>query len=514
MFALLLVAGFAGEPVADVVWRGRGGELRLRAPEGEHIAEDAPVDLSVDVGGRSVDLRGLGADVVGGVSLGDVRGRSIAGRLSVSLCEDGGTQCRMVSWQVAGTVPDRVRGAMVLEASRGAPLEEPMGFPSRVDAEQVWEATRRRAALSGKLVLLEFGAVWCSPCNQLAADVLHGQPRPVPLGMWEVGTVDVDDPSSWALKDAHHIEGYPTLLALSLDGRELSRLVGYPGRTATLAWLERTAQRARGQVPASLTAADDAWDALRAGREAAARDLMEGVDVRDATARMVRLHLDPGREDALWLATHAVDDAMSWVPAAVAVARDDEEVREALLGVVRGLLARGAEGDAAAELVSALAEVAPAPERSLLFAAAAALVRGELTGDAYRDRGRMLWLAWLVEQSGEVDAAVRLLERQAGLFPDDPTFYTALARLRLRDGRAAAALAAADQAFDVSWGDNRLMAAKVRARALLALGRRDEARAFVRGLLEEPAPPEGVDVRTHALRRELAALVEHPPRDP
>jgi hypothetical protein len=73
-----------------------------------------------------------------------------------------------------------------------------------------------------------------------------------------------------------------------------------------------------------------------------------------------------------------------------------------------------------------------------------------------------------------------------------------------RAGRHAEALALADAAWALAWGDNRLRVAAARAEALAGLGRVDESRAFARDVLDGMVAPEAdVAVRTHRYRRDL-----------
>jgi hypothetical protein len=58
------------------------------------------------------------------------------------------------------------------------------------------------------------------------------------------------------------------------------------------------------------------------------------------------------------------------------------------------------------------------------------------------------------------------------------------------------------------WGDNRLRAAISRSKALVALGRVDDAPDRAReALAEQPAPPPELAVRTTGYRTELEAFL-------
>jgi hypothetical protein len=92
------------------------------------------------------------------------------------------------------------------------------------------------------------------------------------------------------------------------------------------------------------------------------------------------------------------------------------------------------------------------------------------------------------------------------------TFHLATSSMLLRADRPGEALAAADRALAVAWGDNRLRAGLARCKALAALGRGDEAAEAARVYLaEQPAPPDGVAVRTTRYRAQLEQIQTPPP---
>lgn len=121
-----------------------------------------------------------------------------------------------------GTPPvhaDRAAGT----STRPPPLTE-----ARATAKQA-----RRA-----LVLL-FGAKWCEPCKEFDRNVL---PQPaVQQALGSVTFVHYDgevEPGRQAARELK-IVGFPTLVALAQDGREIDRLQGYQGARDFIDWLSR-----------------------------------------------------------------------------------------------------------------------------------------------------------------------------------------------------------------------------------------------------------------------------------
>ena len=110
----LTVSAWAADPAVNVTWKGDDGRLFVRAPEGEHVAEEAPFDVSLAIGTRNVTLTGFGSDLAAGVPVGAVRGLPLQGSLKVSFCEDGGSRCRLAEIVVTGALDTRRRGTAAL----------------------------------------------------------------------------------------------------------------------------------------------------------------------------------------------------------------------------------------------------------------------------------------------------------------------------------------------------------------------------------------------------------------
>ena len=95
--------------------------------------------------------------------------------------------------------------------------------------------------MADRLVLIDFFATWCPPCDRLRDEFLEAPAWEDFLGDYTVRSVDADDPSSFALKDRYQVGGYPTLLVTTPGGEVLERIVGFPGA-------EAVAQRTDGKV--------------------------------------------------------------------------------------------------------------------------------------------------------------------------------------------------------------------------------------------------------------------------
>jgi protein disulfide-isomerase len=100
-----------------------------------------------------------------------------------------------------------------------------------------------QAKAEKKMVLMDFnGSDWCPPCKALHKTVLTSQVF-VDFAKDNLVLVDLDFPrhhpqaddlkkANQALSQKFKIEGFPTVIILSSDGKELSKVAGYDGQSA------------------------------------------------------------------------------------------------------------------------------------------------------------------------------------------------------------------------------------------------------------------------------------------
>jgi thiol-disulfide isomerase/thioredoxin len=88
------------------------------------------------------------------------------------------------------------------------------------------EAAFARAKAEGKPVLLYWGAEWCPPCHQLKATVFTRPDFIAKTNLFIPVYLDGDTEGAQKWGDTFRVSGYPTLVVLSADRTELTRIVG------------------------------------------------------------------------------------------------------------------------------------------------------------------------------------------------------------------------------------------------------------------------------------------------
>jgi len=215
-------------------------------------------------------------------------------------------------------------------------------------------------------------------------------------------------------------------------------------------------------------------------------------------------------EDALWLAENAPEKMNQWVwflssAEAASAFEITSELQKAVLAAMPVAMA-AVDGVEAVALGQWAAGWSPEPQRGLIYGLLVSLLQEAMTGDPLQDRGLYSSLAHILAQTGEVEAALGVLEDAAIAFPEDFTFHHALSSFLGEINELDRALDSARLARKYAYGDNLIRAAHREASALVALERKEDALKLVVETLEtSERPPEDLEVRTH---RYLDRLVE------
>jgi len=147
-----------------------------------------------------------------------------AGKKAWKLEMDGtaGASGKLYAFDPGITQEDDAVKRDTYKADREAPrAEKPVAF------ETDYEAAVKKAAADKKPVFVKFETDWCGPCAVMAKLVFTA--RDVAEASHGVVCIKVDGDKEKKLVEKYKVEGYPTLIMLGVDGKEVGRMTGYKG---------------------------------------------------------------------------------------------------------------------------------------------------------------------------------------------------------------------------------------------------------------------------------------------
>jgi len=513
------------DPVAEVRWKSTKGTVSIVPPVGEHVALDAPVHGWVSVGSIRTDWQTLGSIATEGLSLSWPQSDTIeiVGALQLSLCEDGGSLCRVTDITFEDKLNGR-RGKQVLAPSKTTTAEQSTSSTTEPSHGLSPEMAFKNAQANGTRVLLDFSATWCPPCQLLAATVLHDLEDAALLAPFEVVELDADHQDSWPWKDRFEVGGYPTLIIADASGSLIARLEGFPGEADTHVFLKAGAKawppisellRNLDAISPESAASAARRLAVEGHREIALQVL--GRASQGVERELVTFELNPTIEGLDWCIEQAPDHMEAWIWTAYDLFSKGDVSPERVQTIQNVLAAQmtTAPPFKASEYAWIAAKLAPAAESKVLFASAAAILHGSFTGDPIQDRGHYAFLADLQTLSGNKASALATLRKGAAEFPEEFTFHFAVARQLQDMGRHSEALVSSQKAAGIAYGDMTIRSAMQQATILASLDRTAEGVAVLTAALDQAdRPSKDTDVRTHRYLRQaeeqLVGLVEGP----
>ena len=277
-------------------------------------------------------------------------------------------------------------------AAPGVPSTNVAWQPAAVDADIDRAFAQARA--QRKPVLLYWGATWCPPCNQLKATFFNRQDFAAVARNVVAVHVDGDRPGAQKLGARFKVRGYPTVILMSPDAAEITRLPGEADAAQIMAALQAGLSGGR---PVKAVLAD-----ARAGRTLSANEwrMLAFYSWETDEAQLVKADERPallaelaGRSPAgdgettmrLWLkALAASDDGKGLKPDAALRARVQRVLADpALARTHMDVLAGGAD-----DMVKVLTDE-DSPERTALSAHFDAVL-ARLQADATLSRGDRL----------------------------------------------------------------------------------------------------------------------------
>lgn len=399
-----------------------------------------------------------------------------------------------------------------------------LSLASAAFAAPVWhdrlEPALSEAKAKGSRVLIDFHAPWCYSCYYMAERVLAKAGFAKAARGLVLVKVDVDREEGRALKERYRVSFLPTFVVADAEGRALGRILGEQTETEFLRRLAALVKGESGEL-AALRRHLAAGELEPAGAEIAKlaprrlKTLRKNKVWRALEARLA-LWSSSGELAALSVLLELEDScglAYDVSFAAKAVDAQPAESRRRLLQAERKALEAVVEKRALAPVscadrrspVGELASVyeklgEKKPRADLLSRALAALGESEPGEDRNRDDDRR----YLLELAGDPAGVRGWYEKLAQAYPADYVYAHRFAKWLLGRGEPEAALEWAGKADKLSYGANRLAVTSVRAKALAAVGRRDEAAALLQR--DAKAGKNAFPKEARELEEQLAAL--------
>jgi thiol-disulfide isomerase/thioredoxin len=505
--------------------------LTAQAPTGHHFNLDAPAQASASSGDSAQKPTLKTPQQVRFVFNAPAPGTYTT---QLYLCDDALTYCEKKVEQIRFS-------ASATSASAGKPGSVQPGPAS--PEKGVIEEAFRRAQKERRPLMVDFYGIWCPPCNMLNEKVFSQPAFKRRIRDFIEVKIDVDTPQAWSYTARYKISGYPTVLFLTPDAEEISRILGYRPLAQFLKSMKAAYALRDGQALAALQgqaekgdrAAMDHLGLIELGREnfaEAVRYLQATTRCReklwDARIALAEERANDGDSAAKQQLTEARRQAIEEFPDSPDSIERRTDLAESLdkkeearpvyldaLATAKKLVKKPPESlveydSSVADIWEQIAEtesaLGDAKGEKLAYQTAAAEFKKELV--TANDRGVNLELAYSLWKSGNDAAAREIYGRLQKAYPDDFTFYNNQARMELALDKLDAAEPLARRAVSLSYGSNHLEASLVLAKILKAQKKIDQARAVIDQAMTSPsastAVPENKNVRYYRSLQRLS----------
>ncbi len=403
------------------------------------------------------------------------------------------------------------------------------------------DAAFEQSKKTHKPILIDFYAIWCPPCNELDEIVYPSKEFNDLKDSFVLLKLDVDSPVSWKLKSQFEIKGYPTIVIISPQGIELSRIVGF---IPMKEFFERMKLSLRSDAATNSTehlAANafyrEDWTKSKAlyselitkepnnkeYKERFAQSEIEEIKTKVKDQKDTKENLIAKLEKAI----NNFGNTIFAMESAVELAeiyeenQNKEKQNEAItkgLSIANSILktqvsngeVKGAEYSEA-DLYQQIAEfhdqLEQSDESKSAYLNAVNYYKNKLKNmPKKRQRGYSLELAYCLWKSGNINKANDIYEKFEKMYPNEFTFYYAQSRMffHLKDFKGAKEKG--EKALQYSYGDNQLRSVENLANIYAELGDKKKGIDLITQTIQNHHIPTDYKVRSQRYIDNLTKL--------
>lgn len=401
------------------------------------------------------------------------------------------------------------------------------------DASQTWA----RAKKNQKPVLISFYGIWCPPCNELEETVFETPNFIQKAKRFELLKVDADAKTSWELKSKYKVGGYPTVIFTTPAGSEIYRLVGYrtPNEFLRIMDLVIGAKGKDLEKSCQSSKTEDLWRCAVVCTERQEKTCADKA-YQKLESKVAKGSLRYEQARAYFVETAATEDlkrvgyenllsefpesplAFLWsldylkLFEGSSTLAPKKEVLEKVLSQYAKISSDKRAEEAGvtptdmAQIRAILLEKLGKKEEAKAAWKEASLQLETLAKELPKNsfaRGFTLERISCLEEMGELNGAIKLANEYRQKFPSEFTFHYSLASLLEREKRYAEALPVAKEAYQFSYGDNKIRAATLLVNLYGTVPDKASAKEVFETVTREIQPDSQLEVRTHRYLKKL-----------
>ncbi len=218
----------------------RGWLFLFTPPEKHHFNVDAPMSVT---SGEGIFIKvGAAPTAIGYVSS-DTKLKDNAPVIaSLFLCDDAKTYCVKKTLTFPLKVNSDLKKIVIPKTEAAKPAPKSKSIKKRKgkkDEHAFWdndlESAVKEAQASKKPILIDFYGIWCPPCNLFNETVFPNKKFKAAALKWVLLKIDADRLESNEIKSVFKVGGYPTLIAVQApksgekltSSLEIERIVGF-----------------------------------------------------------------------------------------------------------------------------------------------------------------------------------------------------------------------------------------------------------------------------------------------